>query len=265
MTMIDPVELFAEFPLLSASMAAIFGAALTSFAGLAAWRLPHQWGLVEEPDPTLGLAFPPSFCDACSRPLPPLAWVPVLGWLAKRGRCPCGKVAVDPVYPLAEAAVGLVSAFLVLFIGPTPVTAAVLAILWCGVVAGWIDLTTEQIPEWVTVGLFWGGLLVSPLEPDLQMRVYGAFAAFALIGGVFALSGWVLKVDAMSGGDVALATAAAAWFGPMPALAMFILSAIVLLGYGIPMRRAGLDWTPYGPALASGAVGAAILRAVGVV
>lgn len=263
--MIDPVGLFAEFPLLSALMAAIFGAALTSFAGLAAWRLPHRWGLVDDPDPTLGLSFPPSFCDACSRPLPPLAWIPVVGWLLKRGRCPCGKVRVDPVYPLAEAAVGLLSAFLVLFMGPTPATAAVLAILWCGVVAGWIDLTTQQIPEWATGALFWAGLLVSPLEPDLQMRVYGAFGAFVLIGGVFALSSRVLKVDAMSGGDVALATAAAAWFGPMPTLAMFILAAVSVLAYGLPMRRAGLEWTPYGPALASGAVGAAILRAAGYV
>ena len=162
---------------------------------------------------------------------------------------------MDPVYPLAEATVGLASAFLVLFMGPTPATAAVLAILWTGVVAGWIDLTTQQIPEWATLALFWGGLLASPLEPDLQVRVQGAFLAFVLVGGVFALSGWVLKVDAMSGGDVALATAAAAWFGPMPALAMFILAAAAVLAYGIPMRRAGMDWTPYGPALASGAVG----------
>lgn len=261
----DAAALFAEFPLLSALMAAVFGAALTSFAGLAAWRLPHRWGLLEDADPTLGLAFPPSFCDACSKPLPPLAWIPVVGWLAKRGRCPCGRTAVDPVYPLAEAAVGLASAFLVLFMGPTPATAAVLAILWTGVVAGWIDLTTQQIPEWATLALFWGGLLVSPLEPDLQVRVQGAFLAFVLVGGVFALSGWVLKVDAMSGGDVALATAAAAWFGPMPALAMFILAAAAVLAYGIPMRRAGMDWTPYGPALASGAVGAAVLRAAGYV
>lgn len=261
----DIAGLFADFPLLSALMAAVFGAALTSFAGLAAWRLPHRWGLVEDADPTLGLAFPPSFCDACSKPLPALAWIPVVGWLAKRGRCPCGKTGVDPIYPLAEASVGLLSALLVLAMGPNPTTAAVLALLWTGVIAGWIDLTTQQIPEWATLALFWCGLLASPLEPDLQMRVLGAFLAFVLVGGVFALSGWVLKVDAMSGGDVALATAAAAWFGPTPALAMFIVAAVAVLAYGIPMRRAGMDWTPYGPALASGAVGAALLRATGYV
>ncbi|MDQ0287501.1 prepilin signal peptidase PulO-like enzyme (type II secretory pathway) [Desulfofundulus luciae] len=51
-----------------------------------------------------------SFCDSCGKTLGFLELVPVLGWLAFRGRSRCCGERISPVYPLVELGTGLVFA-----------------------------------------------------------------------------------------------------------------------------------------------------------
>ena len=63
------------------ALAASLGASLGSFANVALERVPQGHSL-------LG---PPSRCTTCSAPIPPYDNIPVVAWLALRGRCrACG-------------------------------------------------------------------------------------------------------------------------------------------------------------------------------
>src|SRR5690606_32303615 len=82
------------------------GASFASFAGLAAFRI----GSVPEGASVLAaLSRPPSRCDGCGKRLAPWALVPVLGWLAARGRHSCG-AKVSPAYPAVEFLAGAATA-----------------------------------------------------------------------------------------------------------------------------------------------------------
>jgi leader peptidase (prepilin peptidase)/N-methyltransferase len=72
------------------------GACIGSFLNVVVWRLPRGESIVS----------PPSRCPKCGRRL---AWrdnIPVLGWIALRGRCRyCGQ-AISLRYPIVEAVTG---------------------------------------------------------------------------------------------------------------------------------------------------------------
>lgn len=56
---------------------AVLGSALGSFVALAIERVARRESLVH----------PPSHCTACNTPLKPWDNVPIIAWLALRGRC----------------------------------------------------------------------------------------------------------------------------------------------------------------------------------
>lgn len=74
-----------------------YGACLGSLINVIAYRMPKGISIVT----------PPSRCPACSTKLSWRDNIPVLGWIALRGRCRYCKTRISPEYPLVEAAVGL--------------------------------------------------------------------------------------------------------------------------------------------------------------
>ena len=71
----------------------ILGALIGSFANVVIYRLPRSESV----------AFPGSRCPSCERAIKPWENVPILSWLALRGRCAGCRVAISPRYPLVEA------------------------------------------------------------------------------------------------------------------------------------------------------------------
>ncbi|MHB8571844.1 MAG: prepilin peptidase [Candidatus Dormibacteria bacterium] len=84
------------------------GLLLGSFINLAAHRLPRHLSLVR----------PRSHCPACGRVLNPVDLVPVLGYLARRGRCATCRAPIGPVQPLTELGAGLALGLPALWLGP---------------------------------------------------------------------------------------------------------------------------------------------------
>ncbi|HSV15271.1 MAG TPA: prepilin peptidase [Tepidisphaeraceae bacterium] len=71
----------------------LVGACIGSFLNVVVWRLPRGESLIT----------PPSHCPKCDKQL---AWfdnVPIVGWLALRGRCRYCKEPISPRYPIVEA------------------------------------------------------------------------------------------------------------------------------------------------------------------
>ncbi len=79
-------------------VAGLVGVAIGSFLNVVIYRAPLG----------LSLSTPRSFCPTCDRTL---AWwenVPVVSWLALRGRCHTCREPISPRYPLVEAGTGIV-------------------------------------------------------------------------------------------------------------------------------------------------------------
>lgn len=83
----------------------LVGLAIGSFLNVVVWRLPRGKSLVR----------PPSACPACSRRLRIPDLVPVVSWLALKGRCRYCGAPISVRYPLVEAFTGIV--FVLLYAG----------------------------------------------------------------------------------------------------------------------------------------------------
>ena len=232
----------------AAAVALIFlaGLAIGSFLNVVVHRLPRGESL----------ATPPSRCPRCETPIRWYDNVPVLGWLALRGRCrACGE-PISWRYPAVELATGVLFALVAItqdeairiVLGLLLVTALVPITL--------IDLDTRRIPNAITLpaalaALAAGLALDIDFVPEQLMAGAGAFAFFFLAA--------LLYPRGMGMGDVKLAGMLGLDLGRAVAPAIFIaLIAGVLVGVVIIARlgqAAGRKTAvPFGPFLALGGI-----------
>jgi leader peptidase (prepilin peptidase)/N-methyltransferase len=97
---IEHIRVSPEDPIpstLIVAFAAVLGALVGSFLNVVLWRVPRGESIVH----------PPSHCPECGHELGPLELVPVLSWVALRGRCRHCGVHISARYPLVELAVAL--------------------------------------------------------------------------------------------------------------------------------------------------------------
>ncbi len=208
--------------------------------------------------PALSLWKPRSRCQKCGHAI---AWyqnIPVFSYLFLRGKCSSCGTAIGLRYPAVELVSGALFAFCVFQWGWTP-TAAV----WCFfctllLTAALIDWDTTYLPDLLTLGLLWAGLLASSLRwtsTPLDHAVIGAAAGYSslwIINFVFCkITG---RPVAMAAGDFKLFAALGAWFGWMGLVPIILLASLVGSIIGIALKMtSGLrdgDFIPFGPFLA---------------
>ena len=247
-----PAELAGARPLLIL-LAGVVGAVFGSFLNVCILR----WGA----EPKQSVVRPPSRCPRCGAGV---AWydnVPVLSWLVLRGRCrSCGE-PISIQYPLVELATGLIWALVAWRSGPTleAFRGAVLGTILLGIAL--TDARAYIIPDEFT----WGGLafgLLSALAvgaPALGQALLGAAVGFGLLWLVGAVGGWVLKQDAMGGGDIKMMAMVGAFLGWRGVLLTIFLGALLGSLIFVPLALTGRKrLVPFGIFLAMGA-GAAYL------
>ena len=203
---------------------------------------------------------PRSRCPSCGTPLRNVDNIPVVSWLALRGRCHSCKVRISPVYPLTELATG------VLFVGVAlwfedPWQAALLApFLGLLVAISVIDARTKKIPN----RLVYPAVLVAAVVIAVGDLAGGGLDAVSAAIGFLAYGLGLLIValiapKGMGMGDVKLAALIGLVLGSLGleyvavAVGVGILfggvGAIVALVLGAS-RKTGI---PFGPFLAAGA------------
>jgi len=79
-------------PLLSMLVALTLGLLVGSFSNVLIWRLPRRENI----------NFPPSHCPVCAHRIGARDLIPVLSWLALRGRCRSCSTPISARYPLVE-------------------------------------------------------------------------------------------------------------------------------------------------------------------
>jgi leader peptidase (prepilin peptidase)/N-methyltransferase len=233
------------------------GLILGSFFNVLIWRLPRHESIVR----------PSSHCPKCSRPIRPWENIPVVSFIALRGKCAgCGQ-KISLQYPLVElAAAG--AALLLWYTAAEPRSLSItrnadLALqcfaLLLMIPVTVIDLRHRIIPDAITLPLLCAGLCASFLPGDTTpfQSVAGAIAG----GGTLIAMGWLGKIifrkgDAMGGGDVKLLAAAGALWGPKIALLTIFFGAVAgtLAAAALAViRRIPEDRRiPFGPFLAIG-------------
>jgi len=234
-------------------IAALFGLVIGSFLNVCIYRLPRDQSVV----------WPASRCTTCGREI---AWyenVPVLSWLALRGRCrTCGE-RISVMYPIVEAATGALFALTAAHFGITPLF-VVRALFGCAMIVLFvIDLQHQILPNEITVPGIVAGLAASVfLEPGWREALIGAVAGGGSLWLIASAYRWLRGRDGLGFGDVKMLAMIGAFLGWKAMLltlvfASFTGSLIALLL--MAARRA--DWQsrlPLGTFLAIGAVLASV-------
>lgn len=241
------------------------GCVIASFLNVCIWRIPRGESVVS----------PPSHCPNCNARIRWYQNIPVLSWLALRGKCASCKTRISPRYILIELLGGILflaayfQAAVPLFFGETPplgiapMPVAYLPVWFVAyaglILATFIDLEHFWIPDRVTIGGMVVGIPLNfaavfgtwrllfdkpfPFAGALQeaLFTYGAGLAFGfgslwLLRFVFSK---ILKREAMGFGDVKLMGAVGAFFGPWAVLFVMIASSVAGSVVGIGMILLG--------------------------
>jgi leader peptidase (prepilin peptidase)/N-methyltransferase len=206
---------------------------------------------------------PPSRCGSCGYRLGPLDLIPVVSWIALRGKCrKCGaSIGPDPI--VLEPATALIFLLFAIKFGataPLPAYCILGAVL---VAQTWIDLKTQRLPREITyVGIILGAITLTAAaliegEPArIWMMALGAAIALAAM--------WLIYVASKGGmgeGDVRLAPLLGmylGWLNPgivLPGLFFgFVFGAIVGVAMMAGNKAGRRTAVPFGPFLALGTV-----------
>ena len=267
--MLPETLLFAAPGSLAVSLiAGLFGLLIGSFLNVVIHRMPKMLerefenscaehaGHEPVHTDTYNLAVPRSACPHCGHRITALENIPVLSYLALRGKCKGCKAPISPRYPVIEAVSGVLSALMIWHMGSGWAGLATLFFTYSLLTMTVIDLDTQYLPDDLTLPLLWAGLLLNlgGMFVPLADAVIGAAAGYMALWSVNFLYKLVRKHDGMGYGDFKLLGALGAWMGWQMLPAMILLSSIVGAVVGICLivfaRHGRQVPIPFGPYLA---------------
>ncbi|MEO6920117.1 MAG: A24 family peptidase [Collimonas sp.] len=265
----DGIFFLAAGSLLPTALAAILGLLIGSFLNVVIHRLPimmqresdnyvaHESGNPLPHTDRYNLVVPRSACPQCKHQIGALENVPVLSYLALRGKCASCKTPISARYPIVEAFTGALSALLIWHFGSGWAGLATLVFAYLLIAMTFIDADTQLLPDDLTLPLLWLGLLLnlSGLFVPLSEAVIGAAAGYLSLWTIY----WAFKLltgkEGMGYGDFKLLAALGAWLGwkMLPVIILFssLVGAVVGIALIIFARRGRDNPIPFGPYLAA--------------
>ena len=257
------------------------GACIASFLNVVIWRAPRGESIVS----------PPSHCPKCNSPIKWYQNIPILSWLALRGKCANCKAPISPRYIFVEALGGclFLAAFFAAFFKYSYVCSSgsvywasalgslLVAWIWISlmIVGSFIDFDHQLLPDFTTVGgmvlgIVWAifNSILNFLTFDrsywyvcltpMAVSVAGLVFGFGLLWLVRWLGSKAFKREAMGMGDVFLMGAVGALFGPIAVIVTLILSSVFGSIVGVVLiilsktKLGGFTPIPYGPYICMG-------------
>jgi len=256
-------------PIVFGIFCGVLGLLVGSFLNVVVHRLPkmmdNDWRNQcaelhgqETPDSeTLSLSSPRSRCPECGHPITALENIPVISWLALRGKCSACRTPISPRYPIVEALTSVLSALAAVHFGFGWPAAGALLLIWGLVALTFIDYDTQLLPDSITLPLLWLGLLFNLFGTytDLQSAVIGAMAGYLSLWSVY----WGFKLitgkEGMGYGDFKLLAALGAWLGwqilPLTILLSSLVGALLGIALIVLAKRGRNVPIPFGPYLAT--------------
>jgi leader peptidase (prepilin peptidase) / N-methyltransferase len=282
----DVAELYAAYPALFAGSVFVLGLVVGSFLNVVIYRLPimleREWrsqaaefvsstpataplaAPAEAPAERFSLATPRSACPACKAPIKPSHNIPVISWLALRGRCAACKTAIPVRYPVIELTSGILTAWAAWHFGFGAPAACAAGVTFALIALTGIDIDHQLLPDSITLPLLWAGLVAAvaigpvpgaalPVAP--RDAIIGAAAGYSSLWLVFHAFRLITGKEGMGYGDFKLFAALGAWMGWKVLPLIILLSAATGAILGVLMiALRGRDRAapmPFGPYLAA--------------
>ena len=246
----------------------VLGLLVGSFLNVVIHRLPimmqRDWRaqareyleLPVEPTTTFNLILPNSHCPQCDHEIRPWENIPLVSWLALRGKCSSCRAPISRRYPLVELLCGLLSAYVAWHFGFSWQAGAMLLLTWGLLAMSMIDVDHQLLPDSLVLPLLWLGLIVNyfGLFAPLPDAVWGAVAGYLSLWSVYWLFKLVTGKEGMGYGDFKLLAMLGAWGGWQVLPLTILLSSVVGAVLGtimLRMQKADSGTTiPFGPYLA---------------
>lgn len=250
----------------------MLGLFVGSFLNVVIHRLPkmmeRDWQvqaaeLRGEPVPHIehfNLATPRSRCPHCGHLITAIENIPLISYLALRGRCGHCGAGIGKRYPIVEVFSALLSGYAAWHFGFGLAAMAALLFIWTMLALAFIDIDTQLLPDDLTLPLLWLGLLfnLDDTFTDLSSAVIGAMAGYLVLWAVY----WLFKLatgkEGMGYGDFKLLAAIGAWLGwqilPLTLLLSSLVGALVGIALIVFAHHGRNVPIPFGPYLAAAGV-----------
>lgn len=198
-----------------------------------------------------------SRCDACGEVLSARELMPVLSFIAQRGRCRrCGAAIgrAHLVIELLGIAIGVVAGL----VAPGIEGLAGAVFGWLLLALGAIDLAAFWLPDRLVAALAIGGLAggLAGLAPPFEARLIGGAAGFGVLWLVAAAYRRLRGRTGLGGGDPKLFGAIGLWLGWQALPGVLLAACIIGLVCAVALQMRGDAKLPLGTLLAAAAFAA---------
>jgi len=221
----------------------LFGLVIGSFLNVVIARVPEGKSVWR----------PRSACPGCGAPIPWHDNIPILSFLALRGRCRACAMVIPWRYPLVEMVTATAFVFAYILFGPTLDGAVAAALLATLIAITAIDLRHQIIPDVITLPGIVAGFAASLLTS--RVAWLDSLIGIAVGAGIFLVI-ILASGGGMGGGDMKLGAMLGAFLGWKLGLLALLLG--VLAGGAVAVcllllgRKGRKEAIPFGPYLALG-------------
>jgi leader peptidase (prepilin peptidase) / N-methyltransferase len=243
----------APYPALEAALVTLLGLMFGSFLNVCIYRLPRRLSPVR----------PRSSCTSCGHVL---AWyenVPIVSYIALRGRCRGCGAPISLMYPAVEAITAAMFLSGYLLYGPSPLLIVRLIFGSAMIVLFVIDLQHRILPNVITLPGIVAGFVCSVfVGPGWLPSLVGIVAGGGSLWAVAEIYYRVRHEEGLGMGDVKMLAMIGAFLGWRLVLLTLVLASFsgTLVGLGILLlKRESMKYAlPFGTFLALGAIVAAV-------
>lgn len=202
----------------------------------------------------LTLSKPASTCPKCHTPIRWYQNIPVISWLALRGKCANCQNLISARYPFIEILTAVCALTVLAVFGPTVQMLFGLVLTYILIALTFIDFDTQLLPDRYTLPLAALGLGVNSyaIYTSPTSAIWGYIIGFLCLWVVYYLFKIVTGKEGMGYGDFKLLAALGAWMGPLMLPLVVLLSSLVGAIIGIILLKVRKENQPFafGPYIA---------------
>lgn len=198
----------------------VLGAVLGSFLNCAAWRLVHHESVLKGR----------SHCARCGHTLGAVDLIPIISYLALKGKCRyCGE-SISRRYLVVEAVSAIICCTLLLRFDINWQCLRYELLLWLLLFGALVDWEDGWIPDRVSIIAVIAYIPLALLEGGWRLLVYGAFSGAAVLLVLLAvvlIMEKMMKTEVMGGGDLKLFAVLGLYFGWQQGILMVLVSCVI--------------------------------------
>lgn len=227
----------------------VLGLVTGSFINVVIYRFPRGKSLIS----------PPSRCPTCDHRLGPAELIPLVSYLALRGKCRHCSTRISPRYISVEVATGLLFVTVPAFKAFTFESMGFLFLLCLLLAISFIDIDFRRIPN-VMLGVGLGvGIILKLIDPAARtLQAWGDAGLGMLVGGGVMMIIYIAGRGGIGAGDLKLMIMIGFFVGMPGVIKVMMIGFIIGAAYGLIMiltrRLTRKSMIPFGPFLSIGAL-----------